>query len=306
MSLAYLTYLVLFLPACSSTLVSHDTDAPGWTRQTDRVVDGGYVVYVGSGEDVSLERAHFKAESMALQSLVNECSFAPKGTRTEATFDQKEGSRFRSWARVAVEAPDCEKARAANTPDEIRKLANSQITQELKRYADMIGETPPPEMSASEGPKSGSDDADANAVNSAYVSTRDPIQDYPGYWFARERLVFIKQNVILAPPTKYLPGTPETQALTANTATAVRQTAAFESSHPQARVEAPRAVREQRVARIQSSASQAIGSAGPHAFTPHTSNNNGHGGLRAQAGPHVRSFGGPSAQPKRRRFRHGR
>src|SRR4051812_5108042 len=89
--------------SCSSGPATSSKDTPEWASGPTRTVDRGYIIYVGTGEDQAPERARFKAESMALQDLSNECTFAPKGARIEDYFDDTVGIVHRSRAKVAVE-----------------------------------------------------------------------------------------------------------------------------------------------------------------------------------------------------------
>jgi hypothetical protein len=48
-------------------------DVPEWVSDgKTRFIDNGYLVYIGAGEDRQLELARFKAQSMAIRSLINE------------------------------------------------------------------------------------------------------------------------------------------------------------------------------------------------------------------------------------------
>src|SRR4051794_24411710 len=81
------------LSACASPGTAVDAQTPPpWARQPSPTVEGGYIVYVGSGEDRDGERARRKAEAQALGDLANECSFAPKGTRIEDRFERLDGT----------------------------------------------------------------------------------------------------------------------------------------------------------------------------------------------------------------------
>jgi hypothetical protein len=132
------TFAVLslaFFSSCSSTPL---TDAPPWVKGPARVVENGYIIYVGSGEDAGNERAQFLAESMALQDLANECSFVPKGARVEDRYAEKQKYTYMSFAKVAIEFQECDEAKKASDPNQIQQLANVGFTQEIKKYQDIV------------------------------------------------------------------------------------------------------------------------------------------------------------------------
>lgn len=213
---------------------------PAWTTQPTRTVDGGYIVYVGTGEDVTGERARFKAEGMAIQDLANECSFAPKGARPEDSYDQQQGRVFRAYAKVAVEFTDCEEARKAVDPEQIRKLANVQMSEELKRYQTMIDEPPPTTLAQAEDP----------AMNPTLANTSNPPQQQSGgyayygsprvvvvnnpegYVFVSQQVAWSKQIVILSPPAAYPPGAPQTTAFVSHVGVMTNQVHTYAVANP--------------------------------------------------------------------------
>ncbi len=130
-NICILSSVILILTACSSKPLA---DAPSWTKTPSRTVEGGYIVYLGTGEDSNLERSMFLAESMALQDLANECSFVPRGARVEDHYSEKAIYTHMSFAKVAVEFQDCDEAKKVTDPEKIKLLANSGFTEEIKRY----------------------------------------------------------------------------------------------------------------------------------------------------------------------------
>src|SRR6202042_1536036 len=105
--------------------------------QPTRTVDNGYIVYVGAVEDISSERAQFKAEGLALEDLANECSMIPKGTRIEDRYMAKGDHDSTAYVKLALEFQECDQARHAVNPDDIRKVANVAFTDQLKKYQDL-------------------------------------------------------------------------------------------------------------------------------------------------------------------------
>src|SRR6185312_16331964 len=132
MRLAILTCAIgLLLTSCSS---EQKPTAPPWTHGATRVVDNGYIVYVGVGHAPDPDRAQFKAEGQALEDLANECSMIPKGTRFEDRYSEKEEYETTAYVKVALEFQECDTAQRSLDPSEIRKLANVNFTEELKKY----------------------------------------------------------------------------------------------------------------------------------------------------------------------------
>jgi hypothetical protein len=195
----------ILLSACSST-----PKEPFWIHQPARTVDNGYIVYVGTGEDIALERATFKAESVAIGDLVNECTLAPKGARLEDHFDEVINGVHHSYAKLGIVFEECEEAKNAIQPDQIRKLANVALTQQLKKYQDLYLEKPT--MVADNS------DLEKNPGGSVSASPQPVvIRDNSDYFVWREQLAYSKQVVILAPPAAYPPSAPQTTQFVAQT-----------------------------------------------------------------------------------------
>jgi hypothetical protein len=170
---------------------------PAWIHQSARTVDGGYIVYVASSEDRSLDKAQLKAQSAAIQDIANECSFAPKGTRLEDRYESTAGILHRVYAKAAVSYQECEEAQKATEPGEIRKLANVAFTEQVKRYQDAIDE------------ESNASDSDNEGLNPALASTSapaGPIRDSMHFLVVRQQVAYAKELVILSPPSAYASG----------------------------------------------------------------------------------------------------
>jgi hypothetical protein len=205
-------------------------------RQPARTVDAGYIVYVAKGEDPAPERAQFKAEAQAFEDLSNECSFAPKGARVEDRFDRVTGGIHQSYAKVAVDFQSCEEAKAATQPDQIQKLANVAVTEEIKRYQEMTEQEPPPDLAvASNGapPPAQPGMPPPPPPPGGYYGgggTVVVVQDEPSYFLMREQVAYYKQTVILPPPPGVAPPPPAqvTQVLSGPTT----QLQTFEKAHP--------------------------------------------------------------------------
>lgn len=168
---------------------------PAWIHSPTRTVDNGYIVYVGQGQDPQAERAAFKAESIAIGDLVNECSFAPKGTRIEDRYDQVVAGIHYAYAKIGVQFEECEGAKKAVKPEEIRAMANVALADQLKRFQDMY-------YSADEPDESEGD-------NTLPAPPAEPIRDQNEYYITRQRVAYAKQVVILAPETVFVAGSPQ-------------------------------------------------------------------------------------------------
>ncbi len=230
-------FAVLVISACASTPKGEgEAQLPAWAQQPARTVDGGYIVFIGSGEDTTLERAHFKASGMAIQDLSNECSFAPKGTRSEDHFEQRVGNVYKSWAKFSVQYDDCESAKKAVDPAEIRKIANVPMADELKRYHEMMNEPEPMSLVSTETPaQSNSDNPSSSNSGSGGRVRFVALNNNNGFFWARQQIVYTKQIVILAPVNQYQPGSAQSAQIAHSltpTQTAVRQ---YEAHNPDLR-----------------------------------------------------------------------
>ncbi|HWU44166.1 MAG TPA: hypothetical protein VN132_12030 [Bdellovibrio sp.] len=208
----------LCLVECSSTPVKQ---GPSWIHEPTRIVDNGYIVYVESAVAKDNDKATFKAEGLALSDLANECSFIPKGTRIEDRYFLDENSSGENkekvaYVKLAVEFQECDLAQKTIQPDEIKKIASTSFTQQLKRYQDYeeTGEVP----SRSE------------------VAQLEPLQEIPPapaqqpswnsdihYYAVRQYVVYQKEVVVLSPPTAYAPASPESQTFVRGISPAVTQ-----------------------------------------------------------------------------------
>lgn len=189
---------VLFLASCASQPAK--PPVPEWTHQTSRMVDNGYIVYVGKGEAGRADDAQFKAEGLALEDLANECSVVPKGTRVEDRYLETEEHGYVSYTKIAVELASCDEATKAVEPEAIRKIANAQFTEQLKKYQDMQ------ETGFRE-------EEDGEPLEPPTVVEAAPAQgtysDHVHFYMTRQYVAYQKEIVVLAPPTTYAPGSKE-------------------------------------------------------------------------------------------------
>jgi hypothetical protein len=222
------SFLSLYIASCSSTPPT--PPAPGWIDQPARTVDQGYIVYVASSEDRSPEQARFKAESQAYQDLAHECSFPPKGARTEDRYVKQVGMLQQAYVKVAVDFQTCEEAKQAIQPDQIKKLANVAMTDQIKTYQDKY-EAPPEEQEDENEENGVSDDTRAvldarQAPPPTYVSS--PVQ----FYVARQQIFYEKQVVILSPPAAYPPNSPQTTQFVNQIQAPVSRVSQYEAANP--------------------------------------------------------------------------
>ncbi len=174
--------------------------APDWTRQTARSVDNGYIVYVGKVEASRADDAQFKSEGLALEDLANECSMIPKGTRIEDRYLETTKTGYAADTKVALEFQQCDEASKAVDPALIRKLANVNFTEQLKKYQD-LEET---------GFRS---DDDGSAITPPTEITAAPEQGTwtpaTHFYVTRQYVAYQKEIVVLAPASAYTPGSKE-------------------------------------------------------------------------------------------------
>ena len=215
----YTFALCLLFTACAS---EPKKEGPDWIRQPTRTVDNGYIVYVGTGDSRDSERAQLRAEGMALEDLANECSFIPKGARLEDRYIVKGKSENTAYVKVAVEFQECTEAQKALEPSDIRKLANTSFTEQLRRFQDLeeTGELP---------------DKSEYAVLDMPAEVQPPPTMQPGvsdsvhFAVMRQYVAYQKQVVILAPPTVYPPNSPASRTFVTDlqpTVGQIQQTAA--------------------------------------------------------------------------------
>jgi hypothetical protein len=225
-----LSFSLLF-SACGTATRSVESQniPPEWVHQSARTVESGYLVYVASGEDPLPEKARFKAEAQALEDLANECSFAPKGTRIEDRYQRSEGSFHQAFVKIAVEFQLCEEAKAAMSPQEIRRLGNAAFSDELKRYQDLLAQDSGNPMLSQTQPPTLTSASESSGSSLHWVV----IRDQPQYWIVRREIALRKQVVILSPPESYPPGSQQTRELTHQLTGASDRIHRFEDAHPE-------------------------------------------------------------------------
>lgn len=197
---------------------------PEWTKGPARSVDNGYIVYVEASEDANPDKAKFKAEAAALEDLANECSFIPKEARVEDRYSFKKDHTNQAFAKVGIEFQVCDKARKTIEPEEIRKIANVPMTEEVKRYQELLGK---PNFEEVADQEIETPPVPAGGPASAQVSEH--------FYVVRERVWYFKETVILSPPGTYVAGSPEHTAYVQQVSTGTTALAKYETLHPEVR-----------------------------------------------------------------------
>jgi hypothetical protein len=197
---------------------------PAWTQQSSRMVDNGYIVYVGKGEASRADDAQFKAEGLALEDLANECSMIPKGTRVEDRFVESTKTGYTSYTKIALQMQDCDEAIKATDPETIRKIANTNFTEQLKKYQDL-------EETGFRGEAEDGETIEAPTVIAAAPS-QGAYTDHVHFYMTRQYIAYEKEVVVLAPPTAYTPGSKEAVMFNQHVVPATQTVATLEQKNP--------------------------------------------------------------------------
>ncbi|MDE1976652.1 MAG: hypothetical protein KGI84_05270 [Elusimicrobia bacterium] len=203
---------------------------PAWTQEPARLVDNGYIVYLGEAQEFNPNQAQFAAEGMAIQDLANECSFVPKRARVENHYVADANGSFEGYATVAINYDACVQAQNAVDPAQIKALASAPFMEELKRYQDFIGSSPQlTSFASAQNPE-----ASASA-SAAPAPAPPPVTDDVNFFFARQYVAYQKQIVILSPTYVYAPGSVAAKTYINNVTAVARPMRAYYVQHPQLR-----------------------------------------------------------------------
>jgi hypothetical protein len=122
------------LPAIGST-----SELPEWAKSQDRLIDGNEISHWGTGIGTSQEIAAFKAEFMAIRSVVQECGgYASKGIYVGKKILQQNGADiFVAYARAYIPFVECDynKTPAAKTN---KDLVNPKLIEGTALYNKYI------------------------------------------------------------------------------------------------------------------------------------------------------------------------
>lgn len=217
---------VFILAGCASKDPS--SDLPAWAKQPSRVVDNGYIVYIGTATDRSPEQAQFKAEGIALEDLANECSVVPQGSRIEDRFINHGAKDQTAYVKLGVEFTACEEAKKALDPESVRRTASVAFTQQLKRYQDfaetgeVVAQNEAAEVEVTDG-----------AVADSPPERRRGDSDSVHFYVTRQYIAYQKEIVVLAPRTAYAPSSPEAQHFAATVVPSTQQVQTLAQANPQ-------------------------------------------------------------------------
>jgi hypothetical protein len=152
------------------------------------------------------------------------------------------------YVKVAVDYQSCEEAKNAIKPEDIVRLANVAMTEQIKNYQAQYEETPkelteacnmndgltppdsdpdgddcdvPPQTQQVLASHSGSSWAHFTVIN-------NPTQ----YYVVGQQVWYAKQTVILAPPATYAPGTPQNTQFTNSIGTPAKQMSSYAAANP--------------------------------------------------------------------------
>ena len=118
----------------SFAATADEPQRPAWTNSQSRTVIGGDILHFGFGEARTAELARFKAESMAVKSLLAECSLAHRDTVIwDRYLERITDSSFKAYARAGLNFSSCEEARRAKGEDR-KRLSNPVLVQNQDLY----------------------------------------------------------------------------------------------------------------------------------------------------------------------------
>jgi hypothetical protein len=213
---------LIFLLGCHS---EPKRTGPDWVYEPTRIVDNGYIVYVGKGQFSYEDRAQFKAEGLALEDLANECSLIPKGTRIEDRYSEQLEKETVTYVKIGVEFQECIDAQKTVDPIAIKKIASVNFAEQLKKYQDLEETGEMPEKTEGYEVLPMADVPPAPAQNPNWSSSVH-------FYAVRQYVAYQKEVVILSPPTAYAPQSVETQHFVSAVQPATNQLQVMEQKDP--------------------------------------------------------------------------
>lgn len=197
--LLFLTCAVFFVGCQSPPPAPHDEFHRDLTQAPRRAIEGHQLVFVAIGEDRFSERARFLAESAAFEDIANECSLIPNGAKLEGVQEKAESTESRIfYARAVVDRQACEEAKKAVKPEQIRLLADAALTEQMKKYQDIVGEVNDP----------------ASVLQAAIL--KRPIRDEAALMNVRQQIVYQKQKMVSDPGATVSPQLQSLMTIVAN------------------------------------------------------------------------------------------
>lgn len=179
----------LLMTACAS-LPFNSSGRPDWAQSPARIVDAGAILHTGHGLNANEALATEAAQGQALQDIANECSFVPSSAHVRDRAITQTQTGHEAWVRIAVDFDSCERAKKATDPEEIRRLAHKEFTEEVRRYQEaQAGHELLSSLAATTGDEQ---------VENPVAPPPAPIRDEIHFFAVRQQVVYAKQDVILS------------------------------------------------------------------------------------------------------------
>lgn len=113
--------------------------APDWTRDSQRHVEGGDIIQWGTGEAPTREVALFKAKQMAVRALVQECGgIANKEIIPEKQYVEEKLGSFKAFATMSLGLTECIVTRRERLPEGKKSHENPKLAEEQRMYDQLL------------------------------------------------------------------------------------------------------------------------------------------------------------------------
>lgn len=179
-SLALLLSFVL--SACQSSNPPVEETHHDLLTAPRRAIEGNLLVFTAIGDDRFSERARFLAENAAFEDIANECSLIPNGAKLEGVQERADTTESRVfYARAVVDKAACDSAKSAWKPELVRQIADASLTEQMKKYQDIVGEVNDPAL----------------PIQAAFL--KKPIRDEAALMALRQQIVYQKQKMVASP-----------------------------------------------------------------------------------------------------------
>jgi|GEM_PF-6064462 len=110
---------------------------PDWTTDSKRRVEGSYIIHWGTGTSEQSDLAIFKAQQMAIKTIISECGgFANKEVIPEKAYSEEKDGKHVGYAKVAIPFRDCEHGKADGVT--AAEVENPEIKKAQDLYTIMM------------------------------------------------------------------------------------------------------------------------------------------------------------------------
>lgn len=111
--------------------------APSWTQDSERHVEGGDIVHLGTGSADTPDIALFKGRQMAIKMIVEECGgVANKDIVPRKQYvEEKTKGLYVAYSQVSLEIGSCEQAKH---PSQAQRFTNKKIEEEQDLYDQLM------------------------------------------------------------------------------------------------------------------------------------------------------------------------